>query len=1378
MIGSIIDWPLSSGALLWFYTTLVQVSMLAALALLGTRFLQRNAVVKHSILMVALLLIAIAPWSVLCLQKVGLGVIVIAEPFPLASNLSSSLSAVVEASRRDGQEGIEIAEAVRANQHDLLDTERVLAASESETDVRVELQDAYSTIATSEVSNPTITNPAYAITPNAKATESHQDSRYSASALWLKQLFAAFALLWLIGSCVMAVRWMVAWTRLQRMIGRSMPVKSDDVESAYLEACLLCECNPQAVRLVTSPSITTPVVAGMVRPTIILPATLLGTIPAEQIVQIFIHELAHIIRRDQFILTVQQIVRVLFWAHPLVERVSQRLTRASEEICDNHVLAITPTKVYSQTLLVVAELATGRRNPVGTIGVVGGWSLTERIAGLLDKRRERETRLNGRSKASVAMLTMCFSLVLLLTSRIDLSDAEAQGASPSLAQVEPLPVDPRDCIRGTGDQLEFRLHGRLLSSAHQPLVSPSVQVRERGSGAVYPATVSGNRYEVWLTAKKFRWFTLTLEGQSADGRSGVVSIDQSGLRKAISEGVDVLFQQPTRSIKVSVKHNDQPVANAQIKAFVSSSPTEIFSQSDASGEAILKLNAKGKLSEFTAWTDSGLLGGYQFHQGPQRDPHADEHVIELLECQERRIQVVDSDGAPVAGVHLKLHVATPENYNYLGHPTGCEVVTDANGIANYRWFPKLEGAHHYADLVDERDWRLHSQRNTDSAVEVVVKKPAKRVRVDGQVSRGGQYVGGVVVEATSFQGEQKGQADKIIALADEEGNFSFDALPKSTYALFVIDHQWVSEPKVFTAIDPDSGENTSLYLMALDGHPVTVQLTSGPDRKPIAGQSVSLISEHQFTWKVDGETRNGVTHRQIFTTTDRQGLATANVPLGSLRADVYTSSWRSESKIVVAADHENRVELHRAQDTATNVSGQIVLPPFTSIDLKKVSIAIQAIDGQFSEQFTPVVDESGQFSFETKASAVGCFAFSADGQWAAAALVEDLSRPFNIELFPVAYLSGQLLDGEGKPIGDHPVSADPRIVNSSQELKTIGFSSSMKGKSITTKTDANGNYRLGPLPRQIEIGVWCDATKTDEENGREYLGKYFIELDEQRPPQVHRLGPQPNSTSKQSTIEARIADILRDARLGGFHAMIILSDYADDRCRNFVDQNLLDYNTNAQVYGYMQLRLNTGEAASDKGKAFATAKNWPFPTAGSVVVVALDTEGKELGQAKFDVTGEDAELQAVAFVEKHLPSVIDARQKWDEAFALAKKTDRRVWVRISQRYCGPCHLLNRWLDDHREMLEKEFVMLKVDDVRDLYGAEIVGAITGERPYSIPFFAFFDEEQELLINSIAPTGNIGFMSGFEGKRHFRKMLEQGNRRLTDEEIARLLTNLDD
>lgn len=396
MNSLIVEWSFSSSVLLWFVTTLAQVSLLAALALLANRFLKQHAVVRHSLLTVALVLIVVVPWSTLCLQRAGLGVIAITEPTsPDGLLIDSPVDSLanIENSNKFGKSEIpgrdDTANSISTTAM-LADASAKLVGDHSRLEGKT-LEDSM------RFNQPTFdqeTDSAHGLanaipadnTAVSGATLDTSDNaskgilNYLLTSPWSTCPLSVIAALWLIGCTVMAIRWLVASTRLQQLIRLSKPVNSIDVESAFRAACRVCRCDSQAVRLVTSPSIATPVVAGVLRPTIVVPETLLGSISSQQLVLIFVHELAHIVRRDQMMLVLQHVARVLFWAHPLVQRVCQRLTQSSEEICDNHVLSQSSTKAYSQTLLVVAELATGNRNPLGTIGVVGGWSLTDRIS--------------------------------------------------------------------------------------------------------------------------------------------------------------------------------------------------------------------------------------------------------------------------------------------------------------------------------------------------------------------------------------------------------------------------------------------------------------------------------------------------------------------------------------------------------------------------------------------------------------------------------------------------------------------------------------------------------------------------------------------------------------------------------------------------------------------------------------------------------------------------------------------------------------------------------------------------------------------------------------------------------------------------------------
>jgi len=81
--------------------------------------------------------------------------------------------------------------------------------------------------------------------------------------------------------------------------------------------------------------------------------------------------------------------------------------------------------------------------------------------------------------------------------------------------------------------------------------------------------------------------------------------------------------------------------------------------------------------------------------------------------------------------------------------------------------------------------------------------------------------------------------------------------------------------------------------------------------------------------------------------------------------------------------------------------------------------------------------------------------------------------------------------------------------------------------------------------------------------------------------------------------------------------------------------------------------------------------NWRQPGEGGIFACALDSKGNVLGQLETHVTDQNAASVVADFVHQHAPARLDAEKKWDEAFAEAKRSNRRVWVRVSQRYCGP-----------------------------------------------------------------------------------------------------------
>ena len=160
-----------------------------------------------------------------------------------------------------------------------------------------------------------------------------------------------------------------------------------------------------------------------------------------------------------------------------------------------------------------------------------------------------------------------------------------------------------------------------------------------------------------------------------------------------------------------------------------------------------------------------------------------------------------------------------------------------------------------------------------------------------------------------------------------------------------------------------------------------------------------------------------------------------------------------------------------------------------------------------------------------------------------------------------------------------------------------------------------------------------------------------------------------------------MSDVLRDCRLAGIHAMVIVRG-AGDIAAAFTKARIWDpeeidekideeaYN----IYSYVPQFINGPEAAKlpDRRQYFA-ARNWPFPEMDSLFLTAINGDGRELGRLSLNVSNHQAATKDVAaFIKTHLPPRRDAKADYDAALAEAKRSRRRLWVRVGQTRCGPC----------------------------------------------------------------------------------------------------------
>ena len=247
-------------------------------------------------------------------------------------------------------------------------------------------------------------------------------------------------IVYLVGVALMIVRFAGAFYGGDRLRRRAVPVTKRQWLN-QLDACIAqIECSIRP-KLMTCERIATPLIVGVFKPVILLPASLLTEMTPAQIEAILLHELAHLRRLDHVANLIQRVVETLLFFHPAVWYVSGRVSAERENCCDDLVLSIGAEPAgYAETLLRVAELGQRRnRLAAATLAVEGDHksqlrTRVSRVMGIEDKTPFRSSRW--------AALTV---LTLLSLSTVGLwSQLQASSASPKNEESEVNDEDERD----------------------------------------------------------------------------------------------------------------------------------------------------------------------------------------------------------------------------------------------------------------------------------------------------------------------------------------------------------------------------------------------------------------------------------------------------------------------------------------------------------------------------------------------------------------------------------------------------------------------------------------------------------------------------------------------------------------------------------------------------------------------------------------------------------------------------------------------------------------------------------------------------------------------------------------------------------------------
>jgi len=249
----------------------------------------------------------------------------------------------------------------------------------------------------------------------------------------------AVLILWAMLSVALLCRLAAAYRRLGQL-KRASRLPAEPCRG-WLIGWLANHGAPRRVVLRESGQVPLPQLAGLVRPAILFPQGLAAQLSEPEARQVWLHEVAHLRRWDDWTQLAQKLIEVAFFFHPAVHWIGRRLALEREIACDDAVAVATGSpRGYAQCLARLAELAAATRSRAPALAAATNRrQIFRRVEMLLNPKRNPGT---GMAKpllfAILAMLISLGAATSRLTPLLAFTVDEWQEAAP----VPPQPPAP------------------------------------------------------------------------------------------------------------------------------------------------------------------------------------------------------------------------------------------------------------------------------------------------------------------------------------------------------------------------------------------------------------------------------------------------------------------------------------------------------------------------------------------------------------------------------------------------------------------------------------------------------------------------------------------------------------------------------------------------------------------------------------------------------------------------------------------------------------------------------------------------------------------------------------------------------------------------
>ncbi|MBU0984987.1 MAG: M56 family metallopeptidase, partial [candidate division Zixibacteria bacterium] len=219
--------------------------------------------------------------------------------------------------------------------------------------------------------------------------------------------------IWLTVSLVLLARVVGAYRRVLKMKHACVPL--DDQRYYWLYARLNRLSPRRSIRLAVSEDIDHPVAAGFGRPAILIPRDLLHELSNRELEVVVMHELAHLLRHDDWGVLTQQICTALLFFHPAVLWIGRQMELEREIACDDWVIGKTGEPgEYARCLTHLVQLTSGTGTTLVPGALTGQKRIFKRFENILSGRHNK----GGFSRMRFMLAAIVLSLTVVLTANL------------------------------------------------------------------------------------------------------------------------------------------------------------------------------------------------------------------------------------------------------------------------------------------------------------------------------------------------------------------------------------------------------------------------------------------------------------------------------------------------------------------------------------------------------------------------------------------------------------------------------------------------------------------------------------------------------------------------------------------------------------------------------------------------------------------------------------------------------------------------------------------------------------------------------------------------------------------------------------------------